>query len=99
MAAGVITCYAVIALRKKAPDMKRPYKIRYKLTIYMGVFISIVLVLLLILPKSPSQLNWPIEYIIFVVWMIIGFVAFRLRQRKGDVSEEERAYQILGTTD
>lgn len=96
MAAGVITCYAVIALRKKAPDMKRPYQIRYKLTIYMGVFISVVLVLLLILPRSPSQLNWPIEYLIFVVWMIIGFIAFRLRQRKGDVSEEERSYQILG---
>jgi len=99
MAAGVVTCYAVIALRKKAPDMKRPYKIRYKLTIYLGVFISIILVLLLIIPKSPSQLQWPIEYLIFIGWMIIGFVAYRQRLRKKDLSEEERTYQILGTTD
>jgi amino acid transporter len=99
MAAGVITCYAVIALRKKAPDMKRPYKIRHRLTIYIAVFISVVLVLLLIIPKSPSQLKWPIEYLIFIAWMMIGFVAYRLRMRKGDVSKEERAYQILGTTE
>lgn len=96
MAAGVITCYAVIALRKKAPEMKRPYRIRYRLTIYLGVLISVVLVLLLILPKSPSQLQWPIEYLIFMVWLIIGFVAYRRRFKKRDVSEEERAYQILG---
>lgn len=99
MAAGVVTCYAVIALRRKAPDMKRPYEIRHKSTIYLGVFISVVLVLLLVLPKSPSQLHWPTEYLIFVAWMIIGFVAYRQRQRKKDLSEKERAYQILGTTD
>jgi len=79
--------------------MKRPYEIRHKSTIYLGVFISVVLVLLLVLPKSPSQLHWPTEYLIFVAWMIIGFVAYRQRQRKKDLSEKERAYQILGTTD
>jgi len=99
MAAGVITCYAVVALRHKAPAMKRPYRIRYKLTIYLGVFISIVLVLLLILPQSPSQLQWPVEYIIFAVWLIMGFIAYRQRQRKKDMSDEERTFQILGSTD
>lgn len=99
MSAGVITCYAVIALRKKAPDMKRPYKIRYKSTIYLGVLISVALVLLLILPRSPSQLKWPMEHIIFAAWLVIGFIAYRQRLKKKDVSERERAYQILGSAD
>ncbi|MBN1225216.1 MAG: APC family permease [Candidatus Aminicenantes bacterium] len=96
MAAGVITCYAVIALRKKAPDMIRPYKIRYRSTMFIGVVISFILVLLLVVPKSPSQLRWPVEYLIFSAWLLFGFIAFRLRQRKKDMNKKERDYQILG---
>jgi len=96
IAAGAITCSAVLVLRKKAPDMIRPYRIRFKSTMIIGIVISVVLVLFLILPGFPSQLKWPVEYVIFGIWLVLGFLAYRLRQRKKDMSREERDYQILG---
>jgi APA family basic amino acid/polyamine antiporter len=99
MASGAITCCAVMTLRKKNSKMKRPYLIRYKSTIYLGILISTILVLSLLLPKSPSQLKWPVEYLIIIIWLVIGYVAYRQRLRKKDMTEAERAYQILGTTE
>lgn len=91
-----ITCLSAIKLRKKAPYMKRPYKVKHKIFLYLGAFIAGMIIILVIFPGSPAQLNWPLEYIIFASWTVLGYLGYRIRQSKKDMSPEERAYQILG---
>ena len=59
--------------------------------------ISIFIIVLMVFPGSPAQLKWPLEYIIFAGWMLLGYLGYRMRRAKKDMSDEERAYQILGT--
>lgn len=91
-----ITCLSAIKLRTKAPDMKRPYKVKSRITLYLGAFIAGMIIIFMIFPGSSAQLNWPLEYIIFVSWTVLGFLGYWIRQSKKDMSPEERAYQILG---
>lgn len=91
-----ITCLSAIKLRKKAPHMKRPYKVKHKIFLYIGAIIAGMIIILMIFPGSPAQLNWPLEYIIFASWTFLGYLAYTIRQSKKDMTPEERAYQILG---
>ena len=91
-----ITCLSSIRLRKTAPDLKRPYKVKRKIVFYLGAFIAGAIIILMIFPGSPAQLRWPLEYIILAVWFVMGYFGYRWRKAKKDISDEERAYQILG---
>jgi APA family basic amino acid/polyamine antiporter len=94
--AWFITCLAAIRLRKTAPDLKRPYKVKNISTLYIGAIISAGLVLLLIVPGSSAQLAWPLEYLILAAWLVLGFAFFFFRQKAKDMTKEQRDYQILG---
>ena len=76
--------------------MNRPYKVKHKSTLYLGVIISAVLIILMLAPGSPAQIKWPLEYAIISVWILLGYIAYRWRMSKKDLSKEERDYQILG---
>ncbi|MEN8162766.1 MAG: APC family permease, partial [Acidobacteriota bacterium] len=93
--AWLLTCLAAIRLRRTAPDLERPYRVRYMVTMYAGVAVSVVLILLMVVPGSPAQLQWPLEYVIFGVWLTIGYGLYRRRRSRDDMSEEERNYLIL----
>jgi len=94
--AWFICCYAAVKLRKTAPDMPRPYKVKHKSTLYFGVIVSAVLIILMLVPGSPAQIKWPLEYAIISLWILLGYIAYRWRMSKKDLSKEERDYQILG---
>ncbi len=96
MCAWFITCLASIRLRKIAPKMKRPYRVKHKIVFYLGASISAILIFLILLPGSSAQLKWPTEYFVLSAWMVLGILAHLWRKRKGDISAEERDYQILG---
>lgn len=74
--ASFITCLAALKLRKTHPDLERPYKVKYKGTLYFGAFAAGALVLLLIVPGSPAQLAWSVEYLIFVIWFAAGSLGY-----------------------
>lgn len=91
-----ITCLSALKLRKTAPNMNRPFKVKHKINLYLGAFIAGLLIIFMIFPGSSAQLKWPLEYIIFAGWILLGYLGYRMRRAKKDMSEEERAYQILG---
>jgi len=93
--AWLLTCLSAIRLRKTAPDLKRAYRVRYMATMYIGSAISVILILLMVVPGSAAQLVWPLEYVIFAVWLVAGYGLYRWRRSRDDMSEEDRAYQIL----
>lgn len=91
-----VTCLSSIKLRHSAPEMRRPYRVKHKFVLFCGALISGLLIILMIFPGSSAQLKWPLEYGVFAGWMLLGYLGYRIRQAKRDMSHEERSYQILG---
>jgi len=91
-----ITCLSSIKLRKAAPDMKRPYKVKKMIILYLGIVIAGIIIILMIFPGSSAQLNWPFEYILLGAWMFMGYLGYRWQITKSRMSDEKRAYLILG---
>jgi amino acid transporter len=93
--AWLLTCLSAIRLRRTAPDLDRPYRVQRPIIMSIGVAVSTILILLMVVPGSAAQLKWPLEYVIFAVWLAAGYGLYLWRRSSDDMSEEERAYQIL----
>lgn len=76
---GIVVAYAFVAysfivLRRREPDMVRPYAVRHwRLTGYTALALSIGIALLY-LPGSPAALVWPWEWGIVAAWCVLGAV-------------------------
>lgn len=90
----LITCLSAIRLRHSAPDLERPYRVTY-ITLLAGAFVSLMLVLMMILPNSPGQLQ-PLEFSLAGIWMVLGVMGYLIRQVKRDMDHAQRRYLILG---
>ena len=65
-----------LILRKKAPDMKRPYKVKhYKIVGVLAVLMSGFMVVMYIVPNSGSALVWQ-EWAMAGGWSLLGVVFF-----------------------
>jgi len=89
-----MTCAAAIRLRITEPALARPFRAPLPV-IYLGLLVSIVLLLLMILPQSPGQLG-KLEFSIVGLWIVIGLISFYWRQHRHPMESEERDYLILG---
>ena len=83
---GIVIAYAMVALsflilRRKEPNLERPYKVPF------GNFIGILALILsislgfLYMPGSPSALLWPQEWIIIIGWSILGVILFLVARK------------------
>lgn len=71
-----------LILRKKAPDMPRPYKVKHdKLIGYSAVLLSGGMVAMYIIPESGSTLA-PQEWLIAGAWSLVGLLFYSLEKRK-----------------
>jgi amino acid transporter len=77
---GIVVAYFMVALsfvilRKKEPNMIRPFKVSSVWIGYIAVVFSLAFVLLY-LPGSPAALVWPFEWMIFLGWSVLGLVFY-----------------------
>ncbi len=88
---------AFLMLRKKEPELVRPFKIKYGTFVgTLVVFVSIGF-LLLYTPLGRVSLTWPQEWILVLVWALIGvFLHLWGRASYGNVSPVEREQLIFG---
>jgi basic amino acid/polyamine antiporter, APA family len=86
-----------LTLRKKFPDLHRPYRTPGgKLLGYIGIVGSFSILLLMVFPSSPVALVWPFEWAIFLTFSLLGILFWILSARSRDrVPEKERDYLIL----
>ena len=73
---------AFLVLRRKQPDLARPFRVRYPSLV--GV-IAVVLGLVLLsfyFPWSPSSLIWPYEWGIALGWALLGLVCWLFRDSR-----------------
>ena len=72
MIAYFMVCWSFIVLRKREPDMARPFKLKYGLLLGWIGGISSVLMASLYMPGMPAALIWPHEWLMVLVWFVGG---------------------------
>ncbi len=76
---AAILAYLTVAisffiLRKKEPELIRPFQVKFgNIVAFLVVFFTIAAAILFIFPSKLS-LKWPYEWIIIIIWYIIGIV-------------------------
>lgn len=74
---GVIIAYMIVAvsflvLRRREPDMPRPYRVRHGALVGGVAFALSAALMLLYLPSGPAGLAWPHEWGICLAWAVTG---------------------------
>jgi APA family basic amino acid/polyamine antiporter len=65
--AFIIVCFGIIVLRRKRPDLPRPFKVPlYPVTPILGILVCAYLV---------YGLN-PLTWLRFIVWFILGIIVY-----------------------
>ena len=75
---------AFLVLRKKDPDLPRPFRVRYPRTVGGIAIVLGAAFLSLYMPFSPSSLAWPYEWAMVIGWAVIGLAVwtlYRVRNR------------------
>ena len=80
---GIVIAYAFVAwsflvLRKREPEMPRPYVVRHGIIIGRAALVLSSGIALLYLPGSPAALLWPYEWLIVIGWMLLGAIMLRI---------------------
>lgn len=83
---GIVIAYAFVAwsflvLRKREPDMKRPYKVRNGTIVGWVALILSIGIAGLYMPGSPAALLWPYEWAIFIGWALLGVALYRAARK------------------
>ncbi|MEM1137393.1 MAG: APC family permease [Bacteroidota bacterium] len=88
---------SLIKLRKKFPDMHRPYRLKYGYVIaFCSGFITLSILILMLIPGSPVALIWPMEWLILIFIALSGVVFWHLgKTSRNSIPKEERDKQIL----
>jgi amino acid transporter len=79
--AWFMVALSFLVLRKKEPEMTRPYRAGKSPVIGWIAIILAFLVGILYMPGMPSSLAWPYEWVIFAVWWIVGVFFFAQMKR------------------
>ncbi|WP_114604170.1 APC family permease [Staphylococcus sp. EZ-P03] len=97
---GVVIGYLLVALsfiklRKVAPDLERPYRIKNGKIVGIIAVILSILFIIIYLPGMPSSLIWPAEWLIVFGWYLIAAVLYYIQKRKNEVvtNDKIRSYE------
>ncbi len=99
---GIMVTYFLVSLsflflRRREPDMPRPFRLRRGMFIGVAALIITFGFILLYLPVSPSALIWPYEWGIVLAWVVLGFLAYwGSRRAHPDLNRADQARVVLG---
>jgi amino acid transporter len=80
--AWFMVALSFVILRKKSPDMQRPFRLQGGTAIGWIAVIMSLGVSILYMPGMPSALIWPYEWVIVFAWIILGFVFYKISMSK-----------------
>lgn len=84
---GILLCYLIVSisflvLRKKEPNMVRPYKVKHPKFVGGMAMILCLSMLVMFMPGFPASLSWPYEWGIIIMWFAIGDVLYLFARHK-----------------
>ena len=93
----LLVAISFIVLKKREPDLERPFEIRYGIVVAIFVILFSLPFLLFYILAGEVSLKWPNEWLIIFIWGFIG-VVFALWSRGSypKVSRTEREMLIFG---
>jgi amino acid transporter len=74
-----IVAISFLVLRKREPDMPRPFRLKAGRFIGWTALLLSCALLLVYLPWSPAALIWPHEWAIVFGWAVVGAVLWRIK--------------------
>ena len=82
--AFIFVAISFLVLRRKEPEMPRPFKVSHPRLVGYGAVLLALGLLSAFLPWSDSALSWPEEWMTIVIWTVIGLCLWlRYRVRGG----------------
>ena len=81
VAAYLFVPIAFLALRRKQPQLPRPYRLRYPRFVGISAIALGLGLLCLYMPFSPSALAWPQEWGMVLAWSAVGLLVWLTRGR------------------
>ena len=80
-------CVAIsfLVLRKKEPDMERPFKVSHPNLVGYGAICLSIGLLSAFFPWSPSALTWPEEWSTLLIWGLLGSVILFFSNRQSKI--------------
>ena len=75
---------AFLVLRRKEPDLDRPFRVRYPSLVGITAATLGLVLLSFYFPWSPSSLIWPYEWGIALGWALLGLVCWLFRDSRTD---------------
>jgi len=96
--AWALCVLSMLRLRRKYPNLTRPYKAPLILiTSPISLMIVILIFAISLFPGTPLSLVWPYEYTILIVWIMLGVIMYVLSQKRWKaIGEENIARNLLG---
>jgi APA family basic amino acid/polyamine antiporter len=74
--AFLFVAISFLVLRRKEPDMPRPFRVRFPRLVGWGATLLTLALLAAFFPPSESALLWPEEWLLPFVWGLIGLALF-----------------------
>ncbi|MFD1361756.1 APC family permease [Lentibacillus salinarum] len=97
--AWLMVAISFIILRKKDPEMERPFKLSGGTLIGWIAVVMSIGVGILYMPGMPSALVWPYEWAIIGLWVILGFVLYNVSMAKyGTAYADKRMKEEIDRT-
>lgn len=88
---------AFVIIRRKEPNLDRPYFFRFGKPFAYCVIISLVILLAMYSPLGIGLLKWPYEGLIIFIWFVIGVgLAVYSKFKYPDITDAERELLIFG---
>jgi APA family basic amino acid/polyamine antiporter len=84
--AFLFVAISFLKLRQTEPDMPRPYKVAHPRLVAGGAILLTLGLLAAFFPPSQSALMWPEEWLLLLVWIVLGGLVY-MRFRKTHASE------------
>ena len=78
--AFLFVAISFLVLRRKEPDMERPFKVSHPNLVGYGAIILSLGLLSAFFPWSPSALAWPEEWSTLIIWGLLGFLILLFRR-------------------
>ncbi len=99
---GTVVAYLMVAasfvaLRKKEPQLDRPYTVSGGLVVGILAVLAALFFVTLYLPTGAGALVWPQEWALVFLWVVIGAVLYVwARGSYGQVTDQEREHLVFG---
>lgn len=72
----LLVSVSFVVLRKREPQLKRPFRAGESSWIGYGAVFTSLFLFILYLPSMPAALQWPYEWMILLLWWVLGLFYF-----------------------